>query len=328
MKKAGSRMRTKRRFTVIPGSKKNGGKKGQKVALAIAAAAVAILLLQALFTLGHNFVAARFIQTVVADEGVLETVLPVKGAIAREERLVAAPATGILSWLADEGEKVAVGKDIARISLADGRIVTISAPVPGLLSFQLDGLEGTLVPHGLASVSTNFLEELVPSQRRTESGDMVSQGSLVGKIIDSFAWYFLASVPAEEVRGLDGAGTCRARFPFSRGEAVRGRLAYWGEEGDRVLLALEFDVDLDGYLNERFIEAEIVLKQTSGVVLPASALETREDGTGVYTLEKGTVRFRPVEVLAEVDGEVAVSGIPPGLSVITNPALVREGQRL
>lgn len=321
-------MKKRRKFAVIQGQKKDKGNKGQKFALAIAGVAVAVLLAQALFTLGHNFVAARLIQTVVTDQGYLETVLPVRGAIVREERLVASPATGTLTWLADEGEKVAAGKDIARISTPGGQAAIISAPVPGLLSIQLDGLEGTLVPHGLSSVTPDFLEELAANTRRTESGATVSQGSLICKVVENFVWYFLVSVPADDVRELDGAGTCRVRFPFSRGEAVTGRMAYWGEEGDRVLLALEFDVDLDTFLNERFIDADIVIKRTSGIILPASALENQEDETGIYTLEKGTVRFRPVEVLAEAGGEVAVTGVPPGLSVITNPAWVREGQRL
>ena len=53
--------------------------------------------------------------------------------------------------------------------------------------------------------------------------------------------------------------------------------------------------------------------------MPQRALEERGNRTGVYVIVEGKPVFHYVNVIGGNDRDVAVSGLPPGVSVVTNP---------
>ena len=57
------------------------------------------------------------------------------------------------------------------------------------------------------------------------------------------------------------------------------------------------------------------------VLIPAGALAGDTDSPSVYVVEDGTARVRAVTVQGRMDERVAVSGIEPGVAVITSPYL-------
>jgi hypothetical protein len=95
-----------------------------------------------------------------------------------------------------------------------------------------------------------------------------------------------------------------------------------------VTLAVELAPEARARLPGRFAKASLLGDETKGVTVPASALMHREGGMGIYTLVEATVRFRSVEVKALGEEKAVVDGLREGTAVITNPWLVKEGQRL
>jgi HlyD family secretion protein len=69
----------------------------------------------------------------------------------------------------------------------------------------------------------------------------------------------------------------------------------------------------------------------SRILIPKSALATRDGATGVFRVVEGRSRFQPVETAGEVQGQVEVTkGLQGGETLVSQPekAKIREGDRV
>lgn len=318
-------MNKKNRFTVIQGKKQKPSR--EKLIYAFLIMVAVMLGVHALFSFTHDFIAARLVRTVVSDEGVLEEAITASGVIVRDERLVSAPVTGTLRWVVVEGERLAVGRTVAVLTMSENTAREVTTPAPGLVILHLDGLEGVLQPQSLAEVDVEPTRKLSLKTQEFTDGDLVQQGSILFKVVNNFHWYFVAQLSPGDVTALDGSKSFLMRFSFMPVQEVWGKVEMI-QKDDKPTVAFVMQDQIDGCFTERFAEADIIVRSTRGIVLPVSALVKRGDEIGVYTLEKSVVRYRAVDVLELSEKKVVIDGLRKGLQVITNPKWVREGQTL
>ncbi len=317
-------MKRSRKFTVINGKARRRNHR-RTVYLVLVLAALALCVRAAYFFV-YDKVTAHLVQTVIAESGKLESIVDVNGLIVRNEHPVAAPVTGTLKWLAEDGQRLASGASVATLTAGDGVVQTLISPEPGILVRHLDGLEGLLRPQALAEINpTQFLGQ-TEKQSGFEQGETVPQGAMLFKIVNNFSWIYLSSIPAE-IGSLPEAGSHLLRFDFTERD-LSARLILRREEEGRTTVGYELTDDAEGFYLQRFSKARIITKTTTGVILPLSALVEREGKTGVLILQKSVVRYREVEILESDQEQVAVRGLSTGLRVIINPGLVKEGRRL
>lgn len=320
-------MKKHRKFTVVSGTaakKKRNGRYKKSLFLLILLAVV-VPAGRALFVYGRNALSVRLTRTVVAEEEVRDITVRVEGLVIREEHLARTPVTGTLEWLVSEGERVAVDTPVARIVTAGGE-VPVTAPAAGILVWGLDGLEVVLSGVKLSQLEVAAVRELAPASKKPATGDKISQGSLLFKIINNFRWFYVLEVGPKEGVLLEGSDVHTLRF--AGGRELTGGVVLRRTADDRVTLVYQLNEDLEEALQNRFITAEVVVSRLRGVVLPASVLVDREGRTGVYIVRESVVLFRAVDVLGKIEDSVVVKGVPTGLRVVVNPALVKEGQRL
>lgn len=319
-------MQKKRKLKLIRTPKKRLTVK--KMLYAVLMAAAAFLLLQAGLTYARSVIAAKFVNIVISEEGVLEAGHIVRGIIVRDEKVVAAPITGVLHWKAAEGARLPAGAAAAYIAADDGTRHPVLTPRPGIVVTRLDGLEGLLRPQALPDLNVESIYAYAgqPEHRKAE-GDNVRQGTILFKMVDNFSWYFALKLSEEEFAAMAEVKNVMLRFPFAPQDEVAARRRSTYEQKGMNTIILEVREDLPGFFAERFTSAEII-SRTGGIVLPGSALVMRGEERGVYVLENSVVRFRPVEVLKVTGNEMAVTGIGSGFRVIANPILVREGMRI
>lgn len=315
-----------RKFTVVHGKRR--GRMREKLLYFFLTAVIIVFGLQALYSFARDALSARFVKTVVVENGVLETVQPVEGVIVREEKVMAAPATGKLEWLVGEGERLAIGTPAARIQTGETSWQTVHTSASGIIIMQLDGLEGVLQPRSMTEINVPLTRKIPFKPSRLSAGEEVRQGSLIFKMVDNFTWYYVVEMSADEYAGLSERSSVTLRFSFAPDQDASGQPVVIEDGGDMVTLIFEMKDDVDGCFTERFASANVITKRTSGIILPVSALIERGNETGVYILEKSVVRYRPVDVIETWQSEAVVSGLRIGFPVITNPNLVREGQRL
>jgi len=289
--------------------------------------AVAALVLQVTYFFARGTLTSLLLKTVVSEESVLEQLVSVSGVIVRDERVVAAPVTGTVRWVAAAGARLASGASVAKIYTADGGVQNIAAPVSGVMIPVLDGLEGVLQPNAMENIDVAEVRKLSQKTQAVADGAKVKQGSIFFKLVDNFSWYYLVNLSRADFALLRPQKKS-LRFAFSPQEEVSASWAVLSEDEDAVRLVFALSEDVEGAFLQRLSDAEIVVRRITGFVLPSSALISRGAETGVFILEKSLVSYLPVKVLGEVGENVVIEGVRTGRTVIKNPFLVREGQRL
>lgn len=318
--------RPQRRFVVLPGRKKKN--KRLRLAGIILGTASLFFVLQSFFSLAHNFVASRFVQLALAETGTVRNNVAVSGVFVHDEQVVAAPATGRLTWLVQEGTRLSAGTPVAELASGE-QVITVASPRAGVVALWLDGLEGVLQPGTFPEIELAGLLREPPAKQQFGNGELVGQGSMLFKIVDNYRCLYLFALPYAEYRALGLADGHLLRFIFDAGEKISGILAgQQREEDGTVTLAVELAPESIARLPGRFAKAALLGDETKGITVPASALVQREGGAGIYTLVEATVRFRSVDVKAVGKERAVVDGLNEGTTVIANPWLVREGQRL
>jgi putative membrane fusion protein len=320
-------MKKQRPLTVIPGKGKKKRRR-ENIGYILLLLAAAALVLQAAYSFARDALAGMLVRTVISEDTVLEQLIVAGGVIVREETVIAAPVTGTVRWVAEPGERLSVGSRAAVITAENGMQRNIYVPASGVMVPELDGLEGLLHPKALESIDLKEIRRMRQKILATAEGEEVRQGTILLKVVNNYIWYFVSDIPVDELELLADRKTVPLRFDFAPDVEVS---ATWSElERDERLARVVFEIreEVAGCFTRRLAEAEVVARRTRGLILPETALLERGEDTGVYILDKAVVRFRPVEVL-DYDGDtVVVSGVPHGFTVITNPRLVKEGQRL
>jgi len=179
----------------------------------------------------------------------------------------------------------------------------------------------------LERVDVSEVRKLSEKNQAVPDGAEIKQGTIFFKLVDNFSWYYVVDLTRADFALLTPQRN-RLRFAFSPEEEVPASWAVLKEDADTVRLAFALSEDVEGFFVQRLSDAEIVVSRITGFVLPSSALISRGAEQGVYLLEKSLVSFLPVKVLGEVGENVVIEGVRSGRTVIINPFLVREGQRL
>lgn len=320
-------MHKRRSFTVIQGKKKKK-RPGEKLVFLLLMTAVSIIVARSVWSFARDALASALVKTVVSEEGLLEITVSSQGVLVRDERVAGSPLTGVLRWNVQCGERLAANTAVATITTPTGFSEDAVTPGSGMVVLSLDGLEGILQPSNLSEIDVELLRKKQAKPRHAADGSEVLQGSLLFKVVDNFFWYYIAELEREQFEAIKDRPSALLRFSFAPHEDVRGKINVLRQEDERVAVAFMFQEEVDGCFLERFVEADIIVRRNRGVVLPVSALLLRGEEVGVYTLDKSVVRYRQVEVIETGREQVVVRGLRPGLPVITNPAFVREGQRL
>jgi putative membrane fusion protein len=320
-------MKKRRNFSVIHGTKKKK-KPGEVLLYVMLLTAVGLLVLQATYSFAREVLASVFVKTVISENTTLEQVISVNGVIVRNEQVVAAPITGTVQWFAAEGERVGVGTKIATITADNGTTQSVFAPVAGVIIRELDGLEGVLQAKSLRTLDLTQATKKAQKSHVVFENEGVRQGTMLFKVVDNYTWYLVTELAADEYLALSESGRSPLRINFSSPEEMKSSWSLLAEEADRVRIAFELKKEVAESFSQRFVTADIIVKRTTGLVLPAKALVLNGEETGVYVLDKSKVRYRQVDVIEATEDQVVVEGVPTGYSVITNPFLLREGQRL
>ncbi len=197
----------------------------------------------------------------------------------------------------------------------------MKAPASGIVSFQLDGLEGRL------STDIPIVEVLQSKGReaRIQDGTSVALGDALFRVVDPAAAVHVAL----EVRGV---------VPLTVGEQVFVAFNHIPERSfpGRLVEAVQLDRTWHGLVALTSMDSSLVLqreanatllaRRAEGIVVPRSALVDRNGELGVYVLLGKDPVFRKVRVLGGNDERVAIDssqGVPVGAPVVRNPGLLR-----
>ena len=226
-----------------------------------------------------------------------------------------------------ETEIKAVEGQISSLKASLSGAATVTAKAAGTYSAVCDGYETVLTTAFLEDVTPGKLARLQPAG--TESS--------MGKLIYGDTWYYVVSLPEEQVAQLKALGTVTLRFAKGFDQNLRMQVAnVSAAENGQAAVTLSCRKYLAQTTLLRHQAADVILRTYEGLRVPSNALRVSEEGvTGVYCLDGVTAAFRPVTVLYQgqgyalvrpADGAADTRTLRAGDEVIASAGALHDGK--
>lgn len=147
----------------------------------------------------------------------------------------------------------------------------VKAPMSGLVSYRVDGLEETLTPENFGSLSKEYLESL-----DLKTGKIVATNEECGKVIDNFTCYIATITSSEEAKKAKVEDTVKVRL--SNNVEISAKIINIIEENekDRVII-LELKHQVEELTNYRKVTFDLIWWNDSGLKVPNQAIIKEND---------------------------------------------------
>ena len=174
----------------------------------------------------------------------------------------------------------------------------ITAPKSGIVSYRVDGLEETLIPSNLGSLSKKMLEDL-----KLKTSQIVSTSEESGKIIDNFYCY-IATVLEDKVLQEEQVQVGDiVKIRLSNTKEVDAEIIYISKENDKEsLVVFKLERYVEELINYRKIAFDIIWWSVNGLKVPNEAIQyEKEDLAYVIRKRVGYTDKIYVEILKQSD---------------------------
>ncbi|OAT81783.1 hypothetical protein A6M21_10310 [Desulfotomaculum copahuensis] len=272
----------------------------------------------------------RLIRVEFLVPGSMRETAAVSAWLVKKETLLSAPAGGRLTLPVTDGERVRAGDTVAVIETPGGARMEVRAPVAGIFSTGVDGLENTLKPEMLNALEMNKLEKLEQNRDRPVNGMTVEKGRPVGKVVDNLSpVLFWLQTPEKDYRTADMARG-KSLSLLWQGNRLSGRIVESRQSGGCWQTVVSVTDYPDQLVHFRQVTVDLIKGDLSGFLVPAGALVVRGGRTGLFVLSRQTVRWTPVDVRGSLSGRAAVTGagLNNATQIVVNPRWAREGDRI
>lgn len=142
----------------------------------------------------------------------------------------------------------------------------IKAPVSGIVSYKVDGLEETLTPNNFSTLNKDFLEKL-----NLKTGQLIATNDECGKIIDSSKCYIATISNSEEAKNSKIDNKVQVRL--SNNKVIDAKIAYISQENEEeTLIMLEINKQISELANYRKISFDLIWWSSIGLKVPNQAI--------------------------------------------------------
>lgn len=189
-----------------------------------------------------------------------------------------------------------------------GTKLTLRAPMAGVFSTRIDGLEEKLSMELAETVTPAYLAELDRITLRKE--EAIVENEPVCKVINNYGWCFAASINEEQAESLSVGQGIRLRFFDMSDTMVYGTIrSISQEEKGKVAISVYTNRYVEGIYGLSRASAAIVTTSVEGIKLPVESLHVKDGQTGVYVLRLDVARFVPVHVRYKNDEWAVVRAV-------------------
>lgn len=278
----------------------------------LTAAALLILAAVAAYTVAYIWHSAHTVRTVAAVAETVQQVGHAKGILVRDEMVIDG-GDDVTVIVAEDGERVAAGSTLAFCG------TRITAACSGIFLSQLDGYEHLTPP---------ILEQLTPSRLDLleDSCRPIDENS-PGKLICSSRWYYAAVLPKTDAALLSVDASVTLNFSEALSVEATVEQISEAEDGACALVFSAAEQTLP-FLQLRLAEAELLLAEYDGFLVPSTAVFTDAHGqAGLYTVVGGIAELVEVEILdMETEPELCfVSPLEDGILYDGSPVVSQCG---
>ncbi len=142
----------------------------------------------------------------------------------------------------------------------------VKAPMSGIVSYKVDGLEETLKPENFSSINKEYLENL-----NLKTGKMVATSEESGKIIENFSCYIATITSSEEAKQAQVGQ--RIHIRLSNNVEVPAEITNIIKENEeQIVLILKIEKQIEELINYRKITVSLIWWNDKGLKVPNQAI--------------------------------------------------------
>ena len=171
----------------------------------------------------------------------------------------------------------------------------IKAPMSGVVSYKVDGLEDVLTPDDFSSYNRSFFEGL-----NLKTGQTVATNTECGKVVNNYECYIATIIKKEQLHDIEQGDKLNLRL--SNGDEISSSVEYAMEQtDDDVLVVFKISKDVEKLISNRKISFDIIFWQYSGYKVPNTAIIKENDLAYVVRNRAGYLTRVLVKVEKEND---------------------------
>lgn len=144
----------------------------------------------------------------------------------------------------------------------------VKAPMSGIVSYKVDGLEDKLTPDMFSSLSKKYLESL-----DLKTGKIVASNNEAGKVIDNFCCYIATISDSEDAKNAEVGQKVSVRL--SNNAEISAKITnIIKEDNEEILLILKINEQIEELINYRKISFELIWWSKTGLKIPNQSIVT------------------------------------------------------
>ena len=147
----------------------------------------------------------------------------------------------------------------------------VKAPISGIVSYRVDGLEEVLTPDNFSNLSKEYLEGL-----NLSTGKIVATSNEAGKVIDNFYCYIATITSSEEAKQAEVGDKVKARLSNNIETEAEITNIIKEDDGD-IILILRLTEQIKELINYRKITFDLIWWNTSGLKVSNQAIVTENE---------------------------------------------------
>ena len=147
----------------------------------------------------------------------------------------------------------------------------VKAPISGIVSYRVDGLEEVLTPDNFSNLNKEYLKSLDLS-----TGKIVATNNEAGKVIDNFYCYIATITKSEEAKAAKVGDNVKVRL--SNNAEVKAEITnITKEDSGDIILILRLTEQIEELINYRKITFDLIWWDASGLKVPNKAIVSEND---------------------------------------------------
>lgn len=149
--------------------------------------------------------------------------------------------------------------------------IYVKAPISGIVSYRVDGLEETLTANNIENINFQMLEEM-----NLKTGQIVATSSKKGKIIDNFKYYIATKMDSEEAQNANVGQKVKLRL--STNDEIDAKISNIKDEENQKLIIFEINNMTENLIDYRKITFDVIWWSNSGLKVPNQTIIQDENG--------------------------------------------------
>lgn len=225
------------------------------------------------------------------------------------------------------GEEIAVDAKLSSLqaelislqSLAEG-YSTVASPSSGYYIGSVDGYENVIAYKECKNVNCEQISSLISSEKQK------TPSNVMGKLVDSFDWYFLCNVPYNDSGEITVGDTLSVNVPNTAVGVIKCMVVSKSDkDGEQVAVVLKCNVMNRDVANLRIADIEIITDNFTGFRINNDAIREVEGEKGVYVQRGNIIQFKKINIIYSTEDYSIIEKVDDSAYVKQYDTIITQG---